>query len=635
MSPVHIAAPAALEQHVEIETPEQVTFSYTIAGVGSRAAAALIDLLICLAIMLLLSLAVGGLVNVAARGSALDRTLTAWAYTLFVVGQFLVIWGYYVLFEGMRDGQTPGKRYLGLRVVQDGGYSVGFQVSAVRNLARAIDMQPGFTYGVGILAALLTRRAKRLGDVVAGTIVVHERVGAAPVATAVSAATDGEAVVRMEATTPTPVATPTALLSEEEFALLEGYVARRSALDPQRRTLLVAQLATRFRERLLLLDGGGADAALLLALHERERAARRAGAAGRGATGARREQHAIVAQGAERWNDFARALADAQRRSLSGMREEEISVFVAQYRELSTDLARLRTAARGGQTDAVFYLSRLVAGGHNLFYRQHSIDRGSVRRFLFEDAPREVRRSARVIGLAALLLFAPALIAYTAVVSRPELAREFIPAAMIDRAEQGRARDARGDEEYVPDPDAFRPVLASRLVTNNVTVAIVAFAGGLLFGAGTVLTLVFNGVSLGGVLGLYHTKGIAHQILTFVAPHGVLELSAIAIAGGAGLLIGSALLLPGEQTRRDALVRKGLRSARLVGASAFLLLIAGVIEGFISPDSSLLAVQKLVVSATSAVALIAYLGGGRRQSGSATTSDAQGRSGTITERLSA
>ena len=165
---------STLAQTVDIETPELVTFSYTIAGVGSRVAAALIDYLLCLLlfILLIIGFAFLGANRIGALGGS---SSDAWALAIVVLGQFFILWGYYVLWEGLADGQTPGKRYMRLRVVSDGGYSVSFAGSAIRNLVRIVDMQPVFTYGVGIGSILLTKQGKRLGDLAAGTLVVREQ----------------------------------------------------------------------------------------------------------------------------------------------------------------------------------------------------------------------------------------------------------------------------------------------------------------------------------------------------------------------------------------------------------------------------------------------------------------------------
>jgi uncharacterized membrane protein SpoIIM required for sporulation len=220
--------------------------------------------------------------------------------------------------------------------------------------------------------------------------------------------------------------------------------------------------------------------------------------------------------------------------------------------------------------------------------------------------PREIRRSVLPIGIAATLLFAPAAISWVAVDRDPAIAEQFIPRGMLERARNGVQR-AKNHEGYISDFGEWRPYAASAIMTNNVQVTYLAFAGGVAAGAGTVLALVTNGIQLGGVMGLYQANGILSLILAFVAPHGVLELSAIAIAGGGGLLIGSALLLPGAMTRREALVIRGRRAIRLIAGSTMLLVVAGTLEGFVSPIPWWSLNQKLLVSGLTAIALALFV----------------------------
>ncbi len=120
-----------------------------------------------------------------------------------------------------------------------------------------------------------------------------------------------------------------------------------------------------------------------------------------------------------------------------------------------------------------------------------------------------------------------------------------------------------------------------------------------------------NGIDLGAVLGLYQSKGILSLILRFVAPHGVLELSAITFSGAAGLLIASAFLLPGVMTRREALIVRGRRAIRLLAATVLMLVVAGSIEGLLSPIPSWTLAEKMSVSAVTAVLLALYTYGRR------------------------
>ena len=479
-------------------------------------------------------------------------------------------------------------------MVRDGGYSVTFGASAVRNLVRIVDMQPGLLYLVGILGVFLSRNGKRLGDFAAGTLVVKEDLVPAPM---VEPAQEERAAPEQ--------ALLHAALTDQEYAVLERFMQRGDDLEPGRVAQLASQLAARFASVLAGIEAGS-DRHRLSQLYLTERAARARGVAARNEKGAARERHAIVAAGSRRWAGFAARLADAQKRGLARLGEDGVRAFVGDYRDLAADLARLRTAARGKDAAEVFYLNRLVAGAHNILYRRRTIPLRDAATFLFVDVPREIRRSAVPILLAAALLFGPAVIAYVAVLREPQLALSLVGPAMMDRADEGVRRAASG-EGYIPDPQVFRPVMASSIIANNVQVAIAAFGLGITGGVLTVWLLFMNGVMLGAVFGLYAGKGIGALLLAFVAPHGPVELAAICVSGGAGFLLAEALILPGRRTRRAALIENGRRAIRLVGGTALMLVFAGAIEGFISPIEWWPLELKLAVSATTVVLLYVYL----------------------------
>ena len=588
----------SLDVSLEVETPEQIALSYSVAGIGSRGAAAVIDTLVSFGALMMLGLIVGIAASYGGLKLGKLNPSAAWIVAAYFIAQFVVMWGYYVLFEGIWDGQTPGKRIMHLRVVRDGGFSVTFAASAVRNLLRVIDAF-GF-YIVGIIVALMSDSRKRLGDLVAGTFVIKEE-----------RAQERNDLVASPAERNRNL---TARLSDDEYTLLDRYMVRRMALDPERRDAIVTQLAERFTNFLPSSTEAPLRASLLR-LYESEREARASGVASRTDTGAQREQHAIVALGLKRWNDFAGELDAAYARGLTHMTPDEVSGLVARYREITTDLARLQTASRGRSNESLFYVSRLVARGHNLLYRQRSRTVAAVMEYLTVTVPSEVRRSWRPIALAAVLLFGPAGAAYYAVVTEPGVATQLLPDEMISRATTGAEREKRG-EGYVSIPQEIRPVVASRIISNNVTVTYLAFAMGLTAGIGTVLLLVFNGVGIGSGVGLFASRGVARLILAFIAPHGVLELSAICIAGGGGFLIAKGILLPGNRTRREALVESGMRAINLIAASSLFLLVAGTLEGLVSPRVWPLG-WKLTISAVTAAVMLGYLSLGRRPSSSA------------------
>jgi uncharacterized membrane protein SpoIIM required for sporulation len=192
----------------------------------------------------------------------------------------------------------------------------------------------------------------------------------------------------------------------------------------------------------------------------------------------------------------------------------------------------------------------------------------------------------------------------------PAAERMVMPDEMLSRADEAEERERRG-EGYVTIAQDARPIAASSIISNNVKVAYTVFAFGITFGIGTILMLVSNGVMMGGAMAIFTSRHVARVILAFVAPHSVLELSAICIAGGGGLLVAAGLLLPGSRTRQVALVENGRRAIALIAGTTLMLLVAGMIEGLISPRVWPMA-WKVAVSAGTAVLLIGYLGFGGR-----------------------
>jgi uncharacterized RDD family membrane protein YckC len=271
---------SSYEQTVDVETPELVVLTYSIAGIGSRAMAAITDLLIVAATVVVLGIIFFAVV--ATGGVAAFDLGGSWGVAILILVQFALLWGYYVLFEGLMDGQTPGKRLHRIRVVREGGYSVTFGASAVRNLIRVIDMQPLFLYLVGMISVLVTKRGRRLGDIVAGTIVVRE-----DARRAVAPAPGAPARESRE-----PAAALQTKLSEDEYIVLGRFVERWSTLEALKRAALAQQLATRLAAA--LPDDSRAAGPKLLELYEHERRAR-----GRGRV-ARRDGRGARAPGADR-----------------------------------------------------------------------------------------------------------------------------------------------------------------------------------------------------------------------------------------------------------------------------------------------------------------------------------------------
>ena len=573
-----------LRQHLEVETPEHVTLDYEIAGIGSRAAAALLDFLILGGLALAATLL---LVLLARAGWSPGRLGGA---VILMIG-FGAWYGYFTFFEGLRNGQTPGKRALGLRVVADTGHAVTLGAAAIRNLLRLADFLPP-PYLIGAVLVALHPRAKRIGDMVAGTVVVRDRPEERP---------SGIAPTPAEAALAAPA------LSEDEFRLLSGFAERAEDLPADARARLAANLTRRLAT--VLSDGAGPASddpvEALLALHALELERRRGTLASRGAAvGGLADQ--LAARQRERWDEFEALAARASARGLESLAPAELPDFAARYREIAADLARLRTYR--ASPDVTRRVERLVAAGHNALYRGEGRGIGSIWRVLAQECPGAVI-GARGYVLAAFLAFIiPGAIGFQLLRERPEIAAEVLPDALLERAEVGSGRVARG-EGFVEVEAGARPLAASGIIANNVRVAFYCFAGGAFLGIGSLFLLAFNGLQLGATAGHFTNVGLFGYLSQFILGHGALELFAIWIAGAAGLLLGTTIIAPGELARGDALVLAGRRAVRMVGAAVTCLVVAGLIEGFVS-TSELGWAGRAAASGVSLLFLAAYLAAG-------------------------
>lgn len=218
-----------------IETPEQTSLQFPLAGIGSRFLALAVDTIIQVAVafsLLLIALSFIPLLR-------LLGSVSQWIGASLIFAGFLIYAAYFAFFEALWNGQTPGKRLIQLRVMKDDGRPIGPFDSVARNLVRLVDQLPGI-YAVGIIAVLFSRQSKRLGDQVAGTVVVHEKTlqGARPFATAQAASQAG--------TSPLDVSR----ISPEEFQLLETFLQRRESLETPLRRSLAIQIVTRLAPKL-------------------------------------------------------------------------------------------------------------------------------------------------------------------------------------------------------------------------------------------------------------------------------------------------------------------------------------------------------------------------------------------------
>ena len=579
-------------RRLAIETPEHLVLELELAGVGSRIAAAACDAVLLSVAYMALGIGVATLQTRTAPPGPWSTLLAV----LVVLAAFLVFWCYFLLFEALNHGRTPGKRLMGIRVVMDTGHPITFAAAAVRNLISIVDALP---FGmVGLAFVLFHPQNKRLGDIVAGTVVARDRPEDVQLG--------GVSADREPGAEPLETGPPE--LSDEEFRLLDQYLERLERLDGTLRRRFTADLAARFAPRFPRRDAD--PEAFLVRLHTAEFEKRSGRLAARPTEGVGRTTvvaERFVTRKRDSWEAFRTLAARAERIGLKQLGAAEIPGFAARYREVAADLARARTY--GVDPRVLEYLERVVSAGHNAVYGRHIGHRVHMDRLVLRELPAAVV-AARAYVVTALLMFAvPAMTGYVLIRERPAIAEQVLTDEMLARARAGAEHRAQG-VGYAQQPSMYLPVIATGIITNNVQVAFLGFAFGITAGIGTVLLLVFNGLYFGAVLGLFANYGLAGWLLTFVAGHGVLELSAIFIAGGAGLLVARALLAPGDLTRRDALVLAGRQAVRLVGASVLLLGLAGTIEGLLSASDAP-APFKFATSGATVVLLILYVASGR------------------------
>ncbi|MCO6511174.1 MAG: stage II sporulation protein M [Aridibacter famidurans] len=278
------------------------------------------------------------------------------------------------------------------------------------------------------------------------------------------------------------------------------------------------------------------------------------------------------------------------------------------YRRAAADLAIARAESRDPKL--VSYLNSLVIRAHGKIYRAEGQGGRVLWNFFAEDFPRIFRETFGFTFAAFAVFFVFAAGAFVLCLNDQRF---------IDTLGLGQVQMlAQTDTRWWQDLNQANQIGSSEILTNNIRVAFLAFAMGALICVGTIYILASNGLHIGGVLGACFKADpeFGRELVAFMVGHGVVELSCIFIAGGAGLMIGYSILNPGEYTRLDSLKINGIKAVKLAVGCAFLLVCAGIIEGFLSP-SSLPNYVKYATGIGTGVAMFSYLIlAGRRTEGS-------------------
>jgi len=305
----------------------------------------------------------------------------------------------------------------------------------------------------------------------------------------------------------------------------------------------------------------------------------------------------------ERWQHFESLLEQLEQRSPKPT-GQDLAAFPALYRQVCQFLALARE--RQYSAYLIEELNDLMLRGHHQLYQRHTGIRGRLSQFWVLEFPQLVREQQGFIWTAFGLLYLPALLFFAALQVEPHLIYSLLNLSQVMEFEYmynpasdhiGRNRESESDF-----------MMFGFYIYNNISVAFRCFAGGLLLMLGSAVALVFNGLLLGGVAGHLANVGYPHTLFSFVIGHGAFELTAIGIAGGAGLKLGYSLLVPGSLSRLASLRLAAATGIRLMYGVILMLLIAAFIEAFWSSNGALPLGVKYGVGAALWLLVLAYFG---------------------------
>lgn len=306
-----------------------------------------------------------------------------------------------------------------------------------------------------------------------------------------------------------------------------------------------------------------------------------------------------VARREQSWKQLEALLKQVEKRGIKSLKVFEIQTLASLYRSVSADLARARTQQAG--TLIVQNLQTLASRGYAQIYQgSQRQDWQAVKAFYLWGFPAVVQRSQGYIALAIALLLAAGLVSWWLAWRDPTFLALVVPQALISQV-----RDRQ--ELWMGSIVGVEPFASANIMINNIQVSFSALAGGITGGILTVYILLLNGISLGAIAALVAQNNLGYPFWAFVFPHGALELPAIFFAAAAGLLLGRAILFPGPHRRVDALKLSGQQAAQLMFGVVPMLIVAGTIEGFFSPNPAIPGLVKYLTGTGLFLGLVMYL----------------------------
>lgn len=297
----------------------------------------------------------------------------------------------------------------------------------------------------------------------------------------------------------------------------------------------------------------------------------------------------------DEWNQLELLVTslNKSRKSITG---DTIIQFHRLYQKAAQNLSYSQTYFP--DDDVTFYLNGLVAKSHNLMYKDQVSSMKQIRYFFSTKFIGLLIEQWRFVVTAMILFTIGAIGSFLSVLNDPLHIYSILPAEIA----QGVDPEQLGNRNGAVDSS----LMSASIMTNNIKVAILAFAGGITFGLLTVYLLVYNGIIIGSLAALFWHHNKSYDFWAYIVPHGMIELTAIFIAGGAGLLMGYKLFVPGHFSRGFQLKQQAIRSVQLLLGTIPLFVIAGLIEGFITPAAISLE-AKYIVACLTVLSLVLYV----------------------------
>jgi uncharacterized membrane protein SpoIIM required for sporulation len=294
-----------------------------------------------------------------------------------------------------------------------------------------------------------------------------------------------------------------------------------------------------------------------------------------------------IEQRQQSWSRLDELTRQVESQGLRTLAGGELREFGLLYRQIAADLSAVRADRASGSLEE--YLNGLLSSAHNRIYSGRRTGFGSIATFMVRDYPRIFRRLSGYVLASFVICVAGAALGTLLTLARPEFAHLLLGPQMIATIER--------HEMWTHSIVSMKPQASSAILTNNIGVSFMAFAGGIVGGLGTLYLMFFNGVEIATVLTACSKAHMARDLLSFMAAHGALELPSIFIAGGAGLRLGAGLLFPGVLSRKDSLTLGAREAIRLLAGVVPLLVVAGILEAFLSPSGAAVGVKFAVGAA--------------------------------------